>query len=93
MGVRGMNLSYDDEVVGMQLRYAGRAASYSYLNMVLGKRTNIEEFGVQHRGGKGVKCYKITEKTGNVVGAKAVHDDQEIMLITNEGIVIRIQVS
>ena len=92
MGVRGMNLSYDDEVVGMQLDTQGEqlllVSEYG-----LGKRTNIEEFGVQHRGGKGVKCYKITEKTGNVVGAKAVHDDQEIMLITNEGIVIRIQVS
>ena len=92
MGVRGMNLSYDDEVVGMQLDTQGEqlllVSEYG-----LGKRTNIEEFGVQHRGGKGVKCYKITEKTGNVVGAKAVHDDQEIMLITNEGIVIRIEVS
>ena len=92
MGVRGMNLSYDDEVVGMQLDTQGEqlllVSEYG-----LGKRTNIEEFGVQHRGGKGVKCYKITEKTGNVVGAKVVHDDQEIMLITNEGIVIRIQVS
>ena len=92
MGVRGMNLSYDDEVIGMQLDTQGEqlllVSEYG-----LGKRTDIEEFGVQHRGGKGVKCYKITEKTGNVVGAKAVHDDQEIMLITNEGIVIRLQVS
>ncbi len=92
MGVRGMNLSYDDEIIGMQLDTQGEelllVSEYG-----MGKRTSIEEFGVQHRGGKGVKCYKITEKTGDVVGAKAVHEDQEVMLITNEGIIIRIEVS
>ena len=56
----------------------------------MGKRTSISEFSVQGRGGKGVKCYKITEKTGNVVGAKAVNDENEILMITTEGIVIRI---
>ncbi len=59
----------------------------------MGKRTDIDEFSVQHRGGKGVKCYKITEKTGDVVGAKLVHDDKEIMLITNEGIIIRLEIN
>lgn len=89
MGVIGMNLSYDDEVIGMQLNTQG-----NYLLLVsengLGKRTSIEEFSVQRRGGKGVKCYKITEKTGNVVGVKAVKEDNEIMLITTAGIIIRL---
>ena len=57
----------------------------------LGKRTYLNEFGVQNRGGKGVKCYKITEKTGNVVGVKAVNDDNEIMMITTEGIIIQLR--
>ena len=89
MGVRGMNLSDEDEVVGMQLNTQG-----DYLLFVsehgMGKRTSMGEFTVQNRGGKGVKCYKITEKTGNVVGVKAVNEDNEIMLITTEGIIIRI---
>lgn len=83
MGVRGMNLSFDDEVIGMQLNTQGEELLL-VSEFGMGKRTSIEEFGIQHRGGKGVKCYKITEKTGNVVGAKAVHEDQEVMLITNE---------
>ncbi len=57
----------------------------------LGKRTYLDEFTVQHRGGKGVKCYKITEKTGNVVGVKAVNDDHEIMMITTEGVIIQLR--
>lgn len=92
MGVRGMNLSFDDEVIGMQLNTQGEELLL-VSEFGMGKRTSIEEFGIQHRGGKGVKCYKITEKTGNVVGAKAVHEDQEVMPITNEGIIIRIEVS
>ncbi len=92
MGVRGINLMDHDEVVGMQLNTQG-----DYLLIVsehgLGKRTSIGEFTVQNRGGKGVKCYKITEKTGNVVGIKAVNEDNEIMLITTEGIIIRIPCS
>ena len=59
----------------------------------MGKLTDINEFTVQNRGGKGVKCYKITEKTGNVVGVKAVNDDNEVMMITTEGIIIRIACS
>ena len=59
----------------------------------MGKRTSISEFTCQNRGGKGVKCYKITEKTGNVIGAKAVNEENEIMMITTEGIIIRLQCS
>ncbi len=57
----------------------------------MGKRTSIDEFTAQNRGGKGVKCYKITEKTGNVVGVKAVDEDDEIMIINTEGIIIRMK--
>ena len=90
MGVRGMNLTDGDEVVAMQLNTQG-----DYLLVVsengMGNRTAMSEFVVQNRGGKGVKCYKITEKTGNVVGAKAVNEENEIMMITTEGIIIRLQ--
>ena len=90
MGVRGMNLSDSDEVIGMQLSCQG-----DYLLVAsekgMGKLTDMNEFTVQNRGGKGVKCYKITEKTGNVVGMKAVNDDDEIMMINTEGIIIRME--
>ena len=90
MGVRGINLLDGDEVVAMQLNTQGY-----YLLVVsengMGKRTSISEFTCQNRGGKGVKCYKITEKTGNVIGAKAVNEENEIMMITTEGIIIRLQ--
>ena len=92
MGVRGMNLTDHDEVIGMQLDSQG-----SHLLIVsekgMGKRTAMEEFSPQNRGGKGVKCYKITEKTGNVVGIKAVDEEDEIMIINTEGIVIRMKCS
>lgn len=92
MGVRGINLMDNDEVVGMQMSSQG-----DYLLFVsengMGKRTAVSEFTVQLRGGKGVKCYKITEKAGNVVGVKAVNEENEIMLITTEGIIIRIPCS
>ncbi len=88
MGVRGINLADRDEVIGMQLVIQG-----SHLLIVsekgMGKRTLMEEFTAQNRGGKGVKCYKITEKTGNVVGIKAVDEEDEIMIINTEGIIIR----
>ncbi len=91
MGVIGMNLLDGDEVIGMQMDTQGE-----YLLIAsergLGKRTRMEEFSPQNRGGKGVKCYKITEKTGNLVGIKAVNDDTEIMIITTEGIIIRMKV-
>ncbi len=91
MGVIGMNLDLDDEIVGMQLDTQGEALLIVSENG-LGKRTALEEFVVQRRGGKGVKCYKITEKTGNVIGVKAVDPHREIMLITTGGIIIRIPV-
>ena len=89
MGVIGMSVAGDDEVIGMQLDTQGEALLIVSENG-LGKRTLVEEFTPQHRGGKGVKCYKITEKTGNVIGAKAVNEENEIMMITTEGIIIRI---
>ncbi len=89
MGVIGMNLAHGDEVIGMQLDTQGE-----YLLIVsengMGKMTSIDEFSPQFRGGKGVKCYKITDKTGNVIGVKAVNNDNEVMMITTEGIIIRI---
>ena len=92
MGVRGINLLDGDEVVAMQLNTQGY-----YLLVVsengMGKRTSVSEFTCQNRSGKGVKCYKITEKTGNVIGAKAVNEENEIMMITTEGIIIRLQCS
>ncbi len=89
MGVIGMNVSPGDEVVGMQLDTQGEALII-VSELGLGKRTSIDEFTPQRRGGKGVKCYKITEKSGPVIGVKNVTEDNEIMLITNQGIVIRL---
>ena len=90
MGVIGMNLSDGDEIVGMQLDHQGDSLLIVSENG-MGKRTYLNEFTVQKRGGKGVKCYKITEKTGDVVGVKAVNDDHEIMMITTEGIIIQLR--
>ena len=92
MGVIGMTLSDGDEVVGMQLDHQGEALLIASENG-MGKRTRLEEFHLQYRGGKGVKCYKITEKTGYVVGVKAVNEDHEIMMITTEGVIIQIPMS
>lgn len=92
MGVIGMNLTFDDEIVAMQVSSQG-SDILIVSEKGLGKRTDIEEFSVQHRGGKGVKCYKITEKSGVVIGAKIIDENREILLITNEGIVIRLAVS
>ncbi|MCM1494915.1 MAG: DNA gyrase subunit A [Bacteroides sp.] len=90
MGVKGMNLGAGDEVIGMQLDTQGDDLLIVSENG-MGKRTSMDEFTPQNRGGKGVKCYKINEKTGNVVGVKAVNENNEIMLISTEGIVIRLQ--
>ena len=90
MGVIGMNLSDDDEIVGMQLDHQGDSLLIVSENG-MGKRTYLEEFTVQKRGGKGVKCYKITEKTGYVVGVKAVTDSNEIMMITTGGVIIQLR--
>lgn len=91
MGVIGMNLSYDDEIVAMQLSSQG-----DYMLFVsefgMGKRTETSEFPLQRRGGKGIKCYKITGKTGNVVAAKAINEDNEVMIINTEGIIIQLMV-
>ena len=91
MGVIGMNLDDGDEIIGMQMDSQGETLLVVSENGI-GKRTDISEFPIQKRGGKGVLCYKIVEKTGYLVGAKLVHEDHDIMMITNEGIVIRISV-
>ena len=92
MGVIGMTLAEGDEVVSMQLTSQGEyvlvASEFGY-----GKLTDVNEFSAQRRGGKGVKCYKIIEKTGDVVGAKILSLENEMMIITNEGIIIRMLVS
>ena len=90
MGVIGMNLDDGDEIVGMQLDHQGDSLLIVSENG-LGKRTYLEEFKIQYRGGKGVKCYKVTDKTGYVVGVKAVTDEHEIMMITTEGIIIQLR--
>ncbi len=92
IGVRGMNLADEDMVQAMQLDSQGDCLLI-VSEKGMGKRTPLGEFTCQNRGGKGVKCYKITEKTGNVVGAKAVNEDEEIMMITTEGIIIRLHCS
>ena len=91
IGVRGINLTANDEVVGMQLEKQGDSLLI-VSEKGMGKRTDIQEFTIQRRGGKGVKCYKINEKTGNVVGVKAVTDESEIMMITTEGVIIQFEV-
>lgn len=92
MGVIGMTLNYDDEVVGMQLDHQGDSLLIVSANG-MGKRTSTDEYSVQNRGGKGVKCYKVTDKTGDIIGVKAVNDDHEIMMITSTGIIIQIKMS
>ncbi len=92
IGVRGINLAPRDEVVALQLDTQGNDLLI-VSEKGLGKRTDTNEFTVQHRGGKGIKCYKINEKTGNVIGVKAVKNEDEIMLITTEGIIIQMPVS
>ena len=87
-----MTLDDGDEIVGMQLKSQGETLLIASENG-MGKRTDLDEFTVQKRGGKGVKCYKITDKTGDVIGVKAVNDDHEIMMITTEGVIIQIAAS
>ena len=91
MGVKGITLRNGDEVVAMQLETQGEYITFVSANGY-GKRNRFTDFKLQNRGGKGVKCYKITEKTGNIIGIKAVNQDSEIMLITTEGIIIRMKV-
>ena len=92
MGVIGMKFDKGDEVIGMQMASQGECLLVVSENGY-GKRTPIEEFTAQNRGGKGVRCYKIIDKTGDLVGAKLVDNDRKIMLITNEGIIIKMAVS
>ena len=92
MGVIGMNLDDGDEIIGMQLDHQGDSLLIVSENG-MGKRTYLDEFTVQKRGGKGVKCYKVTEKTGYVVGVKAVDDGHEIMMITTAGTIIQLRVA
>lgn len=90
IGVIGINLADSDQVIGMQISSQGESLLI-VSEKGMGKRTPISEFTPQNRGGKGLRCYKITEKTGNVIGAKIVNEDEEIMMITTEGIVIRMK--
>ena len=92
MGVIGMNVDEDDEIIGMQIDADGETLIFAS-EKGMGKRTEISEFNVQNRGGKGVKCYNITEKTGELIGFKAVNEDNELMMITTEGIIIQIRIS
>ena len=92
MGVIGIRLDAEDQVVGMQMDSQGESLLIVSANG-MGKRTLIDEFSPQNRGGKGVRCYKILDRTGDIVGAKLVHDDHEIMMITTEGIMIRLLVA
>lgn len=91
IGVIGMKLEDGDEVIGMQMDSQGETLLVVSANGY-GKRTAIEEFGVQKRGGKGVLCYRIVDKSGDLVGAKLVHEEHDILLITTAGIIIRISV-
>ena len=92
MGVIGMNLNFDDEIIGMQLDHQGDSLLVVSENGI-GKRSALDEFRLQNRGGKGLKCYKITERTGDLVGVKAVTDEHEIMMITTAGIIIQVRMS
>ena len=92
MGVIGMNVEDGDLVIAMQMVSEGDSI-ISVSEKGMGKRTNFDEFAVQHRGGKGVKCYKISDKTGLLVGYKAVNPDDELLLISSEGIIIRMNLS
>ena len=91
MGVIGMNLDEDDEIVGMQIDTQGDSLLFAS-ELGMGKRTALTEFKVQNRGGKGVKCYNVTDKTGYLIGVKAVTDEHEIMMINSAGIIIQIRV-
>ena len=89
-GVRGINLDPDDAVVGMQKESQGETLLIASENGY-GKRTKLTDFHLQRRGGKGLRCYKIMEKTGDVVGIKAVNDEHEILIITTGGVIIQVR--
>ena len=91
MGVRGMRLAEGDEVITLALDVQGECILFATENG-MGKRTRFEQFNAQHRGGKGVLCYKVSSKTGKLAAATAVDAEDQVMLITNEGIVMRMPV-
>ncbi|MBE5998050.1 MAG: DNA gyrase subunit A [Eubacteriales bacterium] len=91
-GVRGMDLAEGDEIVGMQIDTQGDSLLFATENG-MGKRTSLDEFRRQSRGGKGLKCYQITERTGKLIGVKAVTDEQEVMMINTAGIIIQLRAS
>ena len=91
-GVRGMSMEKGDEVVAMQIDTQGDSILFA-TEYGMGKRTNLDEFRIQSRGGKGLKCYQITKRTGNLIGAKAVTDEHEIMMINTAGIIIQLRAS
>ena len=92
MGVRAMTLNEGDEVIGVGLLSEGRDILF-VTEKGLGKRTDVGEFNLQRRGGKGIKTYRLTEKTGQIIGIKMVSEGEEVMMITSEGIIIRLHVS
>ena len=91
MGVKGITLAAGDEVIGMQLASQGDSV-LAVTETGMGKRTALTEFSVQKRGGKGSLYYRLTAKTGEVVSFKVMTKDQDLMLITNGGIIIRLRV-
>jgi len=99
MGVKGMTLKGDDEIVSMQVfphedENGVKSDTMLYVSENgIGKRTGIDEYKIQNRGGKGLICYKVNERSGKLIGAKMVHDENEVMLITTEGIIIRFAVN
>ena len=92
MGVRGISVAEEDEVIDMMIVSEGDSI-LAVTENGMGKRTSVDEFSTQHRGGKGILYYRITEKTGPVVGVQVVREDQELMLMNSEGIMIRMKVS
>lgn len=93
-GVIGMRLNEDDEVIGMEpIIQGGKATLLAITENGFGKRTDLDEYRVQARGGKGVTTYKITPKTGDIVGIKVVNGNEDVMLVTDTGTIIRLKVS
>ena len=92
-GVIGIRIDEDDEVIGMESIIAGgKATLLAITENGFGKRTELDEYRVQLRGGKGVVTYKITSKTGKLVGVRIATDDEDVMLITDKGTIIRLKV-
>ena len=95
MGVKGIELGKEDKVIGME-PIKPVAGENGYVLAItengFGKRSEIEDYRCQKRAGKGVLTYKITSKTGNIVGVKIVGEDEDVMMITDTGIIIRINV-